>query len=139
MPNILPNITYKIVYLSKDVPDILMSKISESKKELLDYASKNKISDYMINELVEEKDGSFTWQITEDGLGKEFKKNYASFQAMRTPNKRLLFYGVGLAGGMITYFLAKKVVPNSYVSALLAIIGSMVSMNLYLKVQSITN
>lgn len=138
MANILPNMTYKIVYLSKDVPDILVSKISETKKDLLDFATKNNIRDFIINELVEEKDGSFTWRITEDGLGNEFKKNYNSFQSMNTINKRLLFYGVGLVGGMVTFFLVKKIIPNSYVSAGLSIVGSMISMNMYLKIKSLT-
>lgn len=135
----LPSKTYKIVYILEDKPTTLYSKLSEDKASLVKFAEANKISDYLINELVEQKNNEFTWSITNDGLGSEFVKNYNTFQAMRTKEQRMLFYGVGVAGGMASFFIIKKLIGNSYVSALGGILGSLLSLNAYLKIKSFNN
>lgn len=129
----LPKVTYKIVYLEKDNPTILYSRLFDTKEELIKFANENVIKDYMANELVEQSGRSYVWQIKKDGLGEEFIKNYKSFETMRTLNQRLVFFGSGVAGGLLTFAVAKKFITNDYANALIGIIGSIASMNLYLK------
>jgi hypothetical protein len=139
MADILPNKTYKIVYFLENKPAVLYSKISQDKASLVKFAEDNKISDYLINQLVEEKDNSFTWTVMSDGLGAEFVKNYNSFDAMRTKEQRMLFYGVGVGGGMLSFFIIKKFVGNSYIAALGGMMGCLLSLNAYLKIKSFNN
>lgn len=135
----LANKTYKIVYILEDKPTILYSKLSEDKASLVKFAEANKISDYLINELVEQRNNDFTWSVTNDGLGSEFVDNYKTFQSMRTKEQRMLFYGVGVGGGMLSFFILKKLVGNSYVAAIGGMAGCLLSLNAYLKIKSFNN
>lgn len=132
----LPKVTYKIVYLEKDNPTILYSRLFDTKDDLIKFANENLIKDYLATELVEQSGRSYVWQIKKDGLGEEFIKNYKSFETMRTLNQRLVFFGSGVVGGLISFAVAKKFITNDYANAFIGIIGSIASMNLYLKLKT---
>lgn len=132
----LPKITYKIVYLEKDNPSILYSRLFSSKDDLMKFANENAIKDYLSTELVEQNRESYVWQINKDGLGKEFLENYKSFETMRTFNQRLIFFGAGIFGGMASFLIAKKFIGNDYLSAFVGIVGTIGTLNLYLKLKT---
>ena len=130
-------ITYKIVFLDNKNPDLLYSKLFYTEGQLMDYAKSIQVDEFLVSKLVKQEGDRYIWQIDQEfGAGKNFIKGYKFYQAMKTKESQVAYYLLGLAGGVLTFVIVKKVASNNYVAGVSGILGAFLTQYIATRVKT---